>query len=81
MDARDYIDEIMQNNIKIESLLDIFENLMVDLDCNTSKSNSKDIINLFLNRFKAIHDALARENEEINIKLDALWDIVVKLEK
>lgn len=81
MSARDYIDEIMSNNDNLNSLFEILENSMIELDRNTSNSRDRNKILKSLGQFNIILKTMILENKEIYKKCNAMWDIVIQLEK
>ena len=81
MDARYLIDEIMLNVGNMESLFEILDNSIVELDRNTGNSRDRNKIEKALNQFSVIMNALVNENKTVYKKCNALWDEVLKLEK
>lgn len=81
MDATDLIDEIMLNTENLESLFELLENSIIELDKNTMNSRDRNKILRALGQFNVIMQSMAREYKGIDKKCNALWEIVVKLEK
>ena len=81
MDTRDYIDEILLHNGNLQSLYEILENSIIELDRNTANSRDRKKILKFLNQFSVLLDSILRENNEIKKECYSLWDIVIKLEE
>ncbi len=81
MDARDFIDELMLQNGNMESLFEILRNSIICLDQRTYKSRERTKILNSLNQFEVILQSMERTNKEIDKKLNALWNAVIKLEE
>lgn len=81
MNARDIIDEIILKNGNMESLFEIFENSIIELDKNTSNSRDRKKILKALNQFSVIMQALYDINKSIYKDCYALWNAVLTLEE
>ena len=80
MDARDLVDKIMFDNYNMESLLEILNKLMIELDNDTMNSRDRKKILKAIYKFSVIIDVLVQKNKMICKKCDILWDKIVELE-
>lgn len=75
---RDLIDEIFLLNCNNESLLEILNNSIIWLDEQTMNSRDRRKILKAFNQFAVIMQSMEQTNKDIEKKLNALWDSIIK---
>lgn len=81
MDVRDYIDELMLQTNDIDSLLDIMENLIIELDKKTSNSRDRNKILKIIGKFYVVWKGLESANKTLDKGLNSVWHKVFELEE